>query len=129
MPILTVKVSVPKSRTISDAIVSLLMDATRDVLKKKPDDTAIAIDFVDAEDWYVAGRPLSETRQASFFMDIRITDETNTKAEKAAYIRQVFDGFNRLLGNLNDKSYIQIHDVRATSYGYGGETQEYRFHH
>ena len=129
MPILTVKVSVPKSKDISDGIVSLLMAATRDVLKKKPEDTAIAVDFVDPDDWYVAGSPLSETEQNSFFMDIRITDETNTKAEKAAYIRQVFDGFNRLLGNLNDKSYIQIHDVRATSYGYGGETQEYRFHH
>jgi 4-oxalocrotonate tautomerase len=33
------------------------------------------------------------------------------------------------LGNLHEESYIYVQDVRATSYGYGGKTQEYRYHH
>jgi 4-oxalocrotonate tautomerase len=31
------------------------------------------------------------------------------------------------LGDLHEESYIYVQDVRATSYGYGGRTQEYRF--
>jgi 4-oxalocrotonate tautomerase len=41
----------------------------------------------------------------------------------------VFAAFSKLLGNLHEVSYIYIEDVRATTYGYGGRTQEYRFHH
>ena len=35
--------------------------------------------------------------------------------------------FRRLLGELHEVSYIYVEDVRATAYGYGGLTQEYRY--
>jgi 4-oxalocrotonate tautomerase len=76
----------------------------------------------------VGGVPLSEQGKASFYFDIKITDETNTKAEKAQYIREAFDGFARILGDLHEESYVYVQDVRATAYGYGGLTQEYRYH-
>ena len=59
----------------------------------------------------------------------KITDETNTKSEKAEYICEVFEGFARLLGNLHEESYIYVQDVRAAAYGHGGQTQEHRFQH
>ena len=67
--------------------------------------------------------------KSSFYFDIKVVDETNTKAEKAQYIREVFAAFERLLGNVHGESYIHIQDVRATAYGYGGLTQEFRFQH
>jgi 4-oxalocrotonate tautomerase len=67
--------------------------------------------------------------KSSFYFDIKITDETNSKAEKAQYIREVYDAFDKLLGNLHEKSYIYVQDVRAAAYGFGGNTQEYRFQH
>jgi 4-oxalocrotonate tautomerase len=57
-----------------------------------------------------------------------VTDETNTKDEKADYIREVFEGFKGILGDLHDESYIYVEDVRAAAYGYGGRTQEFRYH-
>lgn len=129
MPILTVKVSGKKSKELTQQIGEHLMDITSRILKKKPELTAIAIDFVEHDAWFVGGRLLSDIGKNSVYFDIKITDETNTKDEKARYIREAFDGFARLLGNLHDESYIYIQDVRATSYGYGGKTQEYRFHH
>ena len=42
--------------------------------------------------------------------------------------KEAFEGFNRILGNLHEESYIYVQDVRAASYGYGGKTQEYRYH-
>ena len=42
--------------------------------------------------------------------------------------QEAFEGFERLLGNLHEESYIYVQDVRATSYGYGGKTQEFRYH-
>jgi 4-oxalocrotonate tautomerase len=128
MPILNVKVSKPKSPELTRAISDLLLDLTTRILGKKREVTSIAIDYVDPDSWVVGGAPLSEQGKSSFWFDIRVTDETNTKDEKAQYIREAFDGFARLLGDLHEESYIHVHDVRAASYGYGGRTQEYRYH-
>lgn len=129
MPILTVKVSGKKNQYLTMQIGSLLMDITSRILKKKHELTAIAIEYVDHDSWFVGGKLLSEVGMNSFYFDIKITDETNTKDEKAQYIKEAFEGFNRILGNLHEESYIYIQDVRATSYGYGGKTQEFRYQH
>lgn len=129
MPILNVKVSAEKSPELVKQISDLLLDLTSRILKKKREVTAIAIDFVGRDSWVVGGLLLSEQNKNSFYFDIKITDETNTKDEKALYIKEAYAGFERILGNLHEESYIYVQDVRAASYGYGGYTQEYRYHH
>jgi 4-oxalocrotonate tautomerase len=129
MPILNVKVSAKKSPELVTKIVAHLTDITSRILKKKREVTAITIDFVEPDAWSVGGQLLSDLGRSSFYFDIKITDETNTKDEKAQYIQEAFEGFARILGNLNEESYVHIEDVRAASYGFGGKTQEYRYHH
>ena len=107
----------------------MLLDLTTRILKKKREVTAIAIDFIAHDSWVVGGRLLSEQKKNSFYFDIKITDETNTKDEKALYIKEAFAGFAEILGNLHEESYIHVQDVKAASYGFGGYTQEYRYHH
>lgn len=129
MPILNVKVSAERSDEITRAIAALLMEHTQTILGKDPALTAIAIAYVDPRDWIVGGKSLAEQGKSSFYFDIKVTDETNTKAEKARYISAVFAGFSALLGALHAESYIHIEDVRAAAYGYGGRTQEWRYQH
>jgi 4-oxalocrotonate tautomerase len=129
MPILNVKVSAEESPELTRKISGLLLDLTTRILKKKPEVTAIVIEYVARDSWVVGGRLLSEQDKNSFYFDIKITDETNTKDEKALYIKEAFAGFERILGNLHEESYIYVQDVRAASYGYGGYTQEYRYQH
>lgn len=129
MPILNVKVSGKKSLETTRQINALLLDLTHRILGKKKEVTAIAIDYVEHDCWFVGGQLLSEQGKNSFYFDIKITDETNTKDEKARYIQEAFAGFERILGNLHEESYIYVQYVRAASYGYGGKTQEYRYHH
>ena len=127
MPILNVKVSVPKSRETVARISESLLELTSRILKKKREVTAIAIDFIEPDCWIVGGRSLTDHKKHSFYFDIKITDETNTKDEKAQYIREAFAGFAAILGEVHEESYIYVQDVRAASYGYGGKTQEYRY--
>jgi 4-oxalocrotonate tautomerase len=129
MPIINVKVSAKKSPEMTRAIADAVLDLTVRVLHKKREVTAIAIDYIDPADWIVGGRSLAEQGRNSVYLDIKITDETNTKDQKADYIRQTFDAFARLLGNLHEESYIYVEDVRAAAYGYGGKTQEFRYQH
>jgi 4-oxalocrotonate tautomerase len=128
MPILNVKVSGDKDVQVTKKITALLLDTTTRILKKKPQVTAVTIQYVPRDCWVVGGELLSEQNKNSFYLDIKVTDETNTKDEKAEYIREVFAGFNSILGDLHDESYIYVEDVRAAAYGYGGRTQEFRYH-
>ncbi len=129
MPILNVLLSGPARTETTQAVATLLSDLTARLLHKKPELTSIAVRYVDPEHWVVGGRTLAEQGWSSAYVEIKITDETNTRSEKAAYIRAVFDGLSALLPNLHHESYIHVDDVRAGAYGYGGLTQEYRAHH
>ena len=129
MPIINVKVSASRSPALTQAIASTISELTQRILHKDPRVTAIAIDYVDPQDWVVGGRTLAEQGKRSVYFDVKITDETNTKAEKAQYIHEAYAAFQALLGDLHEESYIYVQDVRAAAYGYGGQTQERRFQH
>jgi len=64
---------------------------------------------------------------ASFALDIKVTRDTNTDDEKAAYVRAMFDGMQHLLGPLHEASYVIVDEVPAAAWGYGGRTQAARF--
>lgn len=129
MPILTVKIAARRSDTLTDDVAAMLAEHTCTILGKKPEVTAIAITYVDPRDWIIAGRSLQQYGKSSFALEIKVTDETNTKDEKKRYIQAVFDGFAKILGDIHEESYIHVHDVKAAAYGYGGKTQEFRYHH
>lgn len=126
MPILSVQLSTPSSTRLSADVAATLSRLTAQILHKKPEVTSIAITYVDPAHWFVGGRSLQVQEKNSFFLDVRITDETNTAIEKAHYIAEVFAEMSVLLGDLHHESYIHVHDVRASAYGYGGLTQQYR---
>jgi len=129
MPILNVKISGVASAERSQQIAQMLSRHTQEILNKKPALISIAISYIDPAHWIVGGETLAVLKKSSVYLDIKITDETNTKSEKAEYIKEVFKSFEGLLGDLHHESYIYVEDVRATAYGYGGLTQEYRYHH
>lgn len=129
MPILNVKLSAKKTPELTKQISDLLLELTSKILKKKREVTVVVIDFVAHDCWVVGGKLLSEQNKNIFYFDITITDETNTKDEKALYMKEAYAGFEKILGNLHEESYIYIHDAKAASYGYGGKTQEYRYQH
>jgi 4-oxalocrotonate tautomerase len=128
MPMITVQVATGKpSRELARTIADTISNLTARALGKDPSVTAVAVEFLDAEQWYIAGESTTAIGKAAFFIDTRITDGTNTKDEKAAYIAQAFAAMDRLLNGVHQESYVHVHDVRGDAYGYGGLTQERRF--
>jgi 4-oxalocrotonate tautomerase len=128
MPIINFKITDGKTVKIKQKLINSIINNTTNILKKNANLIAITIQEINKENWIIAGKSLADLDQDSFYLDIKITDETNDKTQKANFIAQVFKDFSEILGNLNQESYIYIEDVRAASYGYGGKTQEYRYH-
>lgn len=127
MPYLNVKIVAPASKETAAKVASLLSDLTASMLGKKPELTAIAVEFMQPEFWFIGGVPVSTSGVSTFYLDIKITEGTNTKNEKAAYVKQVFAGMEAILGGVASASYIVIDEVHADAWGYQGETQEFRY--
>ncbi|MCI1983834.1 MAG: tautomerase family protein [Bifidobacteriaceae bacterium] len=127
MPYLRVRVASTPRRTTAGEIAHLLTRLAVDTLHKSENAVAIDLRFTDPENWFVGGKSLSERQESSFFIEIKLTDGTNSRDEKALFIRQAFKGMAMILGKISDTSYIVAHDVSSDSWGYGGKTQEYRY--
>ncbi len=129
MPHIVVHLSGQSDDAINRRVVLAVAGLTQSVLGKQLPVIAITLQHIPHDRWFIGGRPLSELGQNAFHLDISVTDETNTKAEKARYIKEIYAAFQEILGELHDCSYVHVIDARAAAYGYGGRTQEYRHQH
>ena len=126
MPLITVQYT--SQRHVSKAdIAAAVTKLSADILHKDPNVTAVIVQSVDPADWFAGGRSLAEQKLASVWVDIHISDGTNTKDEKADFLAATFKRMDELLGSLHNESYIYVHDARADAYGFGGLTQERRY--
>ena len=127
MPFLNVKICGPESVEVTKKVSAFLTKHTVAILGKKEDVIAIAVEYLPASQWAVGGAALAGRGLGSFYLNIKITEGTNSKNEKASYVEKVFAEFASTLGKLTPASYIVIHDVRADAWGFAGATQEYRY--
>ena len=81
----------------------------------------------DAADWFAGGKSLAEQSLASFWLDVHVSEGTNTKDEKSAYLAALFQRMGELLGPLHEESYAHVDEVKGDAYGFGGLTQERRY--
>ncbi len=128
MPMITVRyAAVQRKAGLTDAIARAANKLSADILHKNPQITAVTVEEVAAENWFIGDRSLAQHGLASFWLDIRIVDGTNTRDEKAAFVAAAFAKIKELLGPLHDESYVHVNEVRGDAYGYGGVTQNERY--
>jgi 4-oxalocrotonate tautomerase len=127
MPYLNVKIAAPASAETCTKVATLLTELTASILGKKRELTAVAVEFTEPRQWFIGNVPLDQLQANSFYLDIKVTEGTNTKGEKSDYVHQVFAGMEEIIGKLAPASYIVIQEVRADAWGYQGQTQEFRY--
>lgn len=128
MPLITVSYTTSRqSPSLKADIASAVSELTAEILHKDPKVTAIIVKSVDADDWFAGGKSLAEQKLASYWIDIHVTEGTNTKDEKAAYLAAMFRRMAEILGPLHPETYLHVDEVRGDAYGFGGLTQERRY--
>ena len=126
MPHIVIHLSGQPDAQLTRRTVDTVAELTQSVLGKKLPVIATTVQYIADDAWFIGGRSLAELGKSAFHVDISITDETNTKAEKARYLREIYAAMAALRKNLHEVSYVHLIDARAAAYGYGGQTQEYR---
>ena len=127
MPMITVAYATSRSEAgLKAAVAKAASDLAAQTLHKDPKVTAVQVQAFDPADWFCAGHSLAQSGLAAVWLEIRITEGTNTKDENA-FIAAVFKRMGELLGPLHENSYVYAHDARADGYGFSGVTAERRY--
>jgi len=127
MPIIEVKYAAAQGRRVARSDIAKAASAlAADVLGKSPAVTAVVVEEVAAQNWFCGGRALAESGLASFWLSIRITEGTNTRAEMGDFVAATFSAMGSLLGPVHEESYVHVMEARGFAYGYGGRTQDER---
>ena len=128
MPLITVTYATSRERpSLKSEIAAAVSELTAGILRKDPKVTAIIVKSAEAADWFAGGKSLAEQKLASYWLDIHVSEGTNTKDEKAAYLAAVFARMGELLGPLHEETYLHVDEVKADAYGFGGLSQERRY--
>ncbi|MGF6593003.1 tautomerase family protein [Pseudomonas sp. 2835] len=127
MPGINLTVSGQADAALTKRLVTTVMELTGSLLDKEAERTLMMVRYHPHADWFIAGQSLLELGQNSFRLEVTITDETNTKQQKAAFQKAAYAALAELIGNVHAHSNIHLLDVRATAYSYGGITLEQYF--
>jgi 4-oxalocrotonate tautomerase len=128
MPLISVTYSTQREApSLKAGIAAAITELTAKILRKDPKVTAVIVKSVDAADWFAGGKSLAEQKLASYWIDVHVSEGTNTKDEKAAYLAAVFARMGELLGPLHEETYLHVDEVKGDAYGFGGLTQERRY--
>jgi 4-oxalocrotonate tautomerase len=125
---ITVRYATPRPmRGLTDAIAQAANALSTESLHKDPTVTAVVVEDIDPAKWFIANKSLVQHGLASFWLDVRVVEGTNTREEKAAFLAATFAKMRELLGPLHEESYVHVNEVRGDAYGYGGVTQNERY--
>jgi len=126
MPTLQLKVSPLQNPSRYRTLAAELTRLTAEHLGKRAEVTAVMIDDLPAARWYVGG---VDVQRPTAFLEISITQGTNTAQQKAAFIAAAFAELQEQLGAggpLAEASYVIVRELPAGDWGYGGQTQATR---
>jgi len=96
------------------------------VMGKRPEVAVVHIQESDSKQWSVNSAPITAKDPIAAYVDIKITDGTNTPEEKAEMISQTIKMLQDIVGNTQEACYVVIDDIPANSWGYNGKTQAAR---
>lgn len=93
-----------------------------EVMGKRREVTVVEI-VQSASDWFLAGAPIAGPVA---YADIKITQGTNSVAQKALLLAEFQRLLEAELGPLAAPAYVVIHEIPATDWGYDGQPQASR---
>lgn len=97
-----------------------------DIMGKRRAVTVVHIEESPAPQWSIAAQSVKPDAPVAAYVDIKITQGTNTPQEKAEMIASTMQVLREHVGEMQEACYVVIDELPADSWGYNGQTQAAR---
>jgi len=122
MPYINIKIGTTLSEQQKCELFHQTTDAMNTIMGKRREVTVVQIEESAPYFWSVNGEPLHEKAPIAAYMDVKITQGTNSDEEKAQLINTLMQML-KSVGSTQQACYVVIHELAAASWGYDGKTQ------
>ncbi len=126
MPYINIRLGTALESTQRERLLEKTTSLMNTVMGKRREVTVVNIQESESRLWATNGESLSADDPVGAYVDIKVTDGTNTPEEKAAMITETVRMLQEVVGTVQEACYVVIDDVAADSWGYNGRTQAAR---
>jgi 4-oxalocrotonate tautomerase len=123
MPYAELKINPMPTPEQAASLARGITDALVEETGKRREVTAVHIAGGEAQLWTIASVAADKS---TAYLEIKITQGTNSQDQKASLIARLHRLLVETLGELEEASYIVIHELPAQNWGYAGLTQATR---
>jgi 4-oxalocrotonate tautomerase len=124
MPYVNVKlVKQQVSSESKQLLVDGIMDIIVNIMGRNKNLTVITLDEVDSSNWYIGGKPISETGATHgnlIYVEIKISKGTSNPNQMLEVIKAGRDLVDKVLGPGDITNYFVINELNPDSWGFDG---------
>jgi 4-oxalocrotonate tautomerase len=109
--------------TTRQMLIDGVMDIITGIMGRDKNFTVITLDEIDAANWYIGSRPVSENPGkygGLFYLEIKISKGTSYAAQMLEVIKAGRELIKRVLGSCDPTNYFVIHELNPDSWGFDG---------
>ncbi len=116
--------------TLENAQRNQLYEKTTSLMKgimgKRREVTVVHIQESEPHLWATNAVALDTDSPVGAYVDIKVTEGTNTPEEKAEMLSETAKMLKEVVGVVQEACYVLIDDIPANSWGYNGKSQSHR---
>jgi len=126
MPYINIRLGTTLENSQKTKLFEKTTELMNTVMHKKREVTVVHIQESAPQQWASNALMLSNEHPTGAYVDIKVTQGTNTHAEKSEMIKQTIIMLQEVIGAIQEACYVVIDEIPAESWGYNGYTQAAR---
>jgi len=126
MPYINIRLGTTLDNAQKNELYQKTTSLMNKVMGKRAEVTVVHIQESDPQMWATNASALTVKDPVGAYVDIKVTEGTNTAEEKAEMLSQTVKMLQGVLGAVQEACYVIIDDIPANSWGYNGKSQAVR---
>lgn len=126
MPYINIRLGTTLESSQHQEIYKRTTSLMKTIMGKRQEVTVVHIQESDPRFWSTNAFILNQNEPVGAYVDIKVTEGTNTPDEKARMIFETVNMLRDIIGVMQKACYVVIDDIPANSWGYNGKTQAER---
>lgn len=126
MPYINIRLGAALDASQQKLLYAQTTSLMKSIMSKRPEVTVVHIQESEPQMWSTNATSLSSNDPVGAYVDIKITEGTNTPEEKSEMISETVKMLKEIVGVVHEACYVVIDDIPANSWGYDGKTQAER---